>query len=236
VLKDITVSDLHIMSRAHNYRRWLFESVSGHLGRRVLEVGSGIGNYTEYLLNSEQVVCVEIHADAVAELSDRFDGHKNIHIHHGDAQDPAFLKLARFKCDSAICFNVLEHIPDDKLALTHMRKVLVPGGKALLIVPALQWVYGTIDRQLDHYRRYNKKSMRALVEGAGLEVESLRWMNLPGVAGWFLNNRILQRTEESPGQILFYDRFIVPWLRRFEQVIPPPVGLSLVCVARVPKA
>ena len=35
---DITVSDLEMMSKAYNYRRWLFEQVSPRLGRRVLEV------------------------------------------------------------------------------------------------------------------------------------------------------------------------------------------------------
>ena len=57
-------------------------------------------------------------------------------------------------------------------------------------------------------------------------------MNFPGILGWFMNNRILKRQEESAAQIKFYDRFIVPWLRRLESVVRPPIGLSLVCVAR----
>jgi len=233
VLKDITVSDLQIMNRATNYRRWLFDSVARHLGSRILEVGAGIGNYTEYVADAEQVVCVEIHGDAVDELRARFGERHNIHIHHGDILDQDCLELARFECDTAICFNVLEHVPDDRLALEHMRAILAPGARLLLIVPALQWIYGTVDRQLEHYRRYSRSGLRKVVSEAGFAVESLRWMNLPGVPGWFLNNRILKRTEESPSQILFFDRFIVPWLRRVERLLPPPLGLSLVCVASV---
>lgn len=50
-----------------------------------------------------------------------------------------------------------------------------------------------------------------------------------------INNRILRRTEESPSQIKFYDRFIVPLLRMIEKVLPPLVGLSLVCVCSCPR-
>jgi SAM-dependent methyltransferase len=233
-MSDITVSDLEIMSSAVNYRGWLFEQVAAYRGRRVLEVGAGIGNYTVFLADAEQVVSVDVHAGALAVLRGKYAGDPRVAIHQADIADPSCRALASYRCDSAICFNVLEHVEDHVGALRNVAAILVPGGRLLLIVPALPFIYGTVDRSLCHYRRYTPASLRAALGAAGYTVERLWWMNFPGIFGWFLNNRVLRRREESAAQIQFYDRFIVPWLRRVESVLRPPVGLSLVCVARTP--
>ena len=90
---DITVSDLDIMTGAINYRRWLFSQVSAYVGRRVFEIGAGVGNYTEFLLDSDCVVCLEIHSDATARLRERFSANSKIHIYQGDIADPALRAL-----------------------------------------------------------------------------------------------------------------------------------------------
>ncbi|MCL4395175.1 MAG: class I SAM-dependent methyltransferase [Chloroflexi bacterium] len=229
--RDITVSDLDIMNGAVNYRRWLFSQVSSFVGRRVFEIGSGIGNYTEFLLDRELVVCLEIHAAAAARLRARFADQPGIRIYDGDIADPRLRRLAEHRCDTAICFNVLEHVADDVGALENIAAILVPGGRVLLIVPAVPAIMGTVDESLGHYRRYTPRTLRAVFRAANYQVESLRYMNLPGILGWWLNNRVLHRVEESAHQIRFYDRAIVPWVAAVERVLPPQIGLSLVCIA-----
>lgn len=231
-MHDITVSDLDIMNGAINYRRWLFGQVSAYLGRRVFEIGAGIGNYTEFLLDRDCVVCLEIHADATAHLRERFAANPKIHIYQGDIADPSLRSLAEHRCDTAICFNVLEHVQDDVAALENIAHILAPGGRVLLIVPAIPAIMGTVDQSLGHYRRYTRTSLRSAFAAAGYTIERLWYMNFPGILGWLLNNRIIKRTEESPSQIIFYDKAIVPWVSAVERVIRPPLGLSLVCVAR----
>jgi SAM-dependent methyltransferase len=233
-MSDITVSDLEMMSSAVNYRRWLFDQVAAYRGRRVLEVGAGIGNYTDFLADAEQVVSIDIHAGALEVLRGKYAGDPRVAIHQADIADPACRSLASYGCDSAICFNVLEHVEDHVGALRNVASILVPGGRLLLIVPALPFIYGTVDRSLCHYRRYTPASLRSALGAAGYAAERVWWMNFPGIFGWFLNNRILKRREESAAQIRFYDRCIVPWLRRVESLVRPPVGLSLVCSARTP--
>jgi SAM-dependent methyltransferase len=235
-MPDITVSDLEIMSKAVRYRRWLFEQVAGWVGSRVLEIGAGIGNYTEFLTGAKRIVCLDVHADALGVLRRRFGDDPRVVLHQGDVSSPDCRALAEHRCDSAICFNVLEHVEDDAGALENVRRILLPGSPLLLIVPALPAIFGTVDRALGHHRRYAPRSLRALLAAAGYQVERMRWMNLPGVLGWYLNNRVWKRTEESPKQITFFDRYFVPWLRLVEKVVPPPVGLSLVCVCRTPAA
>jgi len=229
---DITVSDLQIMSQAGHYRRWLFDQVADHVGQRVLEVGAGIGNYTELLTAAERVVCLDIHGEALDVLAQRFGGDPRFVLYRGDIADADCRTLVEHRCDSAICFNVLEHVGDQMAALANIAHILVPGGRLLLIVPALPGIFGTVDRALGHYRRYTARSLRSAVVAAGYAIDRMKWLNFPGIFGWYLNNRLLKRTEESPGQIHFYDRFIVPWLRYVERVLPPPVGLSLICSCR----
>ena len=231
---DITVSDQLIMDGAVNYRRWLFEQVEPFLGRRIFEIGAGIGAFTEVLLDRELVVCLEIHQQAVAELGRRVGDQANVVIRQGDIADPAVCSLAAYDCDTAVGVNVLEHVADEEAALANIEGVIAPGGRLVLIVPALPSIMGSVDRALGHHRRYSAGRLRALLTGRGYVIERLYHLNLIGIMGWFWNNRVIKRGAESPGQIGFFDRLIVPWLSRMERLTPPPVGLSLVCVARLP--
>lgn len=229
---DITVSDLKIMKGARNYRRWLFEQAQPHLGKTVLEVGAGIGNYTEFMIDRERVACVEIHHDATVHLRERFADLPHVTIYKGDIADPDFDSLIVDQYDSVLCFNVLEHIEDEMAALANMKNSLVEGGNLLLIVPAVPQVMGTVDESLGHYRRYTRKTLVDVIGRAGFLAQKTYYLNSLGLIGWFWNNKITRRTEESKSQIHFYSRFVVPLLSVVEAVITPPVGLSLVCLAR----
>jgi SAM-dependent methyltransferase len=229
---DATVLDLEMMSGAANYQRWLLEQVSGEMGRRILEVGAGIGNYTRYLLGAELVVCVEPHAAAAARLQETYRQSQNVLIVQNDICDPALAGLAAHGCDTAICFNVLEHIDDDVAALANIARILVPGGRLLLIVPALPMIFGSIDRTVGHYRRYLPATLGRVLGATGYRVERMGWMNFFGILPWWVNNRLLRRTEESSAQIRVYDRYVVPCIRWLERRVRPPLGLSLVAVAR----
>jgi predicted trehalose synthase len=55
-------------------------------------------------------------------------------------------------------------------------------------------------------------------------------MNTVGFFGWWVNARILRRTEQSETQIRVFDRYIVPLMRRVETALPPPFGQSLFVV------
>jgi hypothetical protein len=91
-------------------------------------------------------------------------------------------------------------------------------------------LYGEHDRADHHFRRYTKRSLRETVAPLSLEIESARYMNLPGFFAWLLLVRLMRRqlNEETIG---FYDR-LVPLIRSVEQRIHPPFGQTLVAVLR----
>lgn len=222
------------MTKARRYFAWQSAVSKAALGRRVLEVGCGLGNFTEHLLDRELVVGIDIDARCIQLHRERFAGKDNVRQMVLDAQDPAFLDLRREGIDSIACLNVLEHIEDDTLTLSRFATVLPPRGRVVLLVPAFRALYGPIDANLGHYRRYTKRSLAATARAAGLQPKTLRFMNVVGFFGWWVNAKILRRQEQSGGQIEMFDRWIVPVQSVVERWLEPPVGQSIFAVLEKP--
>ena len=138
------------------------------------------------------------------------------------------------RADTIIAVNVLEHVEKDLEFLRAAHTGLVPGGKLLILVPALPAIFGSLDRAFDHYRRYTRPVLRSALVKAGFEIDDLYYLNGIGVAAWFVAGRVLGRTTLGRNQVRFYDRWVIPWLSRVEKIIHPPVGQSLFLIARRP--
>ena len=82
-----------------------------------------------------------------------------------------------------------------------MTAVLEPGGRLILIVPALARLYGTLDENLHHFRRYEKPELEQKIRDAGFVMEDCRFLNRPGILGWYVNGRILRRRVLPRGQL-----------------------------------
>jgi 2-polyprenyl-3-methyl-5-hydroxy-6-metoxy-1,4-benzoquinol methylase len=214
------------MARAVNYFAWQSRLVVPHLGRRVVEIGCGIGNFTAMLLDRDLVVAIDVQPACVQRLLERYPGRPNLHAFV--AEDLG--SLARFGPDSVVCLNVLEHIQDDRAALRQMASILSPGGVIVLLLPAFPVLYGPIDRNLGHYRRYTRTSLATLVGDCQLRLRRVHYMNTLGFFGWWINARVLRREAQSEAQIALFDRFAVPLMSRAEALLPPPFGQSLLAV------
>jgi len=222
------------MAQATNYFAWQGRLVAPELGQRVIEVGCGIGNFTRMLLDRETVVAVDVDPACVERLQQRYSNHPNLRASVCEPSSAAFADLARFHPDSCVCLNVLEHIADDGRALAAMASVLAPGGVIVLLVPAFQALYGPIDRNLCHYRRYNRNTLAELAHRTGLRTEKLHYLNVAGFFGWWMNAHVFRREAQSERQIRIFDRAIVPWMSRLEAIAPPRFGQSLFAVLRKP--
>ena len=233
-IKESAGLSLEIQSRlseVDRYNEWIFDQFRPYLGRRVLDVGCAIGNITQYLLDREFVCGIDVVEEFTTEIRKRFADRLNFRAALFDIADPAVVTaLASDNIDTIISVNVLEHVEDDGQALDNMNRILTPGGKLLLLVPALQWLYGTMDAADNHYRRYCKRLLRERITAAGFNVEKVYYMNLIGIAGWFLNGKILKNDLISTSHYSLYNR-IVPVISKVESLVHPPIGLSVVSVA-----
>lgn len=229
-LISYTLADQERMSRATNYFDWQADLVLPELGRRVIEIGCGMGNFTRLLLDRELVVALDCERECVEKIRTRFPALANLEAFTMDGADPRFRDLRRFAPDSCVCLNVLEHIENDQAALDNMSAVLPRGGKAILLVPAHMALFGPIDRHLGHFRRYTKTMLRDRAAEAGFAVQKLRYMNFVGFFGWWANARLFSREEQSEAQIELFDKRIVPVMRRLESIVAPPIGQSLLAI------
>jgi len=226
------------LSKLEPYNRWLVERFRGALGRRVLEIGAGFGNVTRHLVETETgvrrdlVVASDLDPVAIEYLKGTFRDAPGVRVaSYRFPLDPASAReLAGLAIDTIVCCNVLEHIEDDRATLSDFYDLLPEGGRLVLLVPALARLYGTLDEQLHHFRRYEKPEIEQKLSGAGLEIEDCRFLNRPGVFGWYLNGRILKRRVLPRGQLRLFT-LILPLLKR-EERSPPPYGMSLLAIAR----
>jgi len=228
--EDAGYATLRRVEVLRRYNGFLWDLMQPFVGRRVLEVGAGTGLLTRYLSARERVLATELDGEYVELLQRTFADSPNVEVRQLDLAHLAEDSVPQRSFDTVVCSNVLEHIEQDGAALAGIRDVLMPGGRVVLIVPALQSLYGSIDRAIHHHRRYSRDGLVRELERAGLAVEHVSYFNMLGVPGWFLNARILKR-RAVPGVQARINDWLVPWLR-LERRFGPPVGMSLLAVAR----
>jgi SAM-dependent methyltransferase len=223
-------TELDAMAQARNYCRWILGFFAPHLGNRVAEIGAGAGTFSQFLLSvdgSSELVLFEPGVNLFPLLQQQFEHNSRVRLHFGSF-DPSSLHEP---LDSVVMVNVLEHIRDDEALLPQIWQSLRPGGCLLLFVPALQWNYGSLDKAFEHHRRYSKIALKRKLEKAGFRVERARYVNFLGVASWFFAGRVLRQKTLNPRQVRWYDRWVIPWSFKLEQIWEPPVGQSLIAIA-----
>jgi SAM-dependent methyltransferase len=218
---------------ARNYRRYEHDVIAPHVGRSMLEVGSGLGDFSaQFLPRLERLVVSDNDPYCVEQLTKRYADDPSVDVL--ELALPAEIPLAQ-PVDTVVAMNVLEHIVDDVGALRCLARVTVPGGRIVLWVPGYQQLYGDFDRKVGHVRRYTPKTLGAAVEAAGLSVEVLKPINMLGGIAWWFAVRRAKVSYPNPKVVKVYDRLVVPTTRFIESIVRPPFGQTVLCVARVPE-
>lgn len=223
----VGASTLERMASAPAFNSWMYERISPWIGARVLEVGSGIGNISQFLATRELLVLTDTEQFYRDELQRRFGDLPHVEIL--ELSLPGVPEqIAQRKFDTIVCLNVLEHIDEDEDSLAALRRLLEPGGRLVLLVPALPVIYGTLDEALGHCRRYTPDLLRSRYATAGLVMRHMEYFNLAGVFGWLVTGRVLRRKMIPVGPLRLYDR-LVP-LFRLERFLPLRIGQSLIAI------
>ena len=227
--------DLQNLAQARRLGDWMFEQFPDFAGGEVVEVGAGIGTFSERLLaaGAESLLLVEPEPACAHELRSRYAADPRVEVAEEVLPESAALAARAGRADFVVCQNVLEHIEDEAGAVAAMAAALRPGGHMTLLVPAHPRLYNRLDRSYDHHRRYTRQRLAGLVDGAGLELDELYSFNLLGVPGWWL-----QGFRQSPGidtrSLRFYEALLRAW-KPIERRVRPPWGLSLIAQASRPR-
>jgi SAM-dependent methyltransferase len=235
---DYDGHDLEALADIPNYQRWILQHFGAHLRGRVLEIGAGIGTYAHlYLDNVDSAVLLEPAKNLTTQLTQSFRGSDKVRIVSRpltEACEDGYSELQAGSFDAILSINVLEHVDDDLGMLRTACELLRPGGTLLLFVPALGWLYGSLDRLVEHRRRYSLRQLRALLDSARFETFQMRYFDRLGVLPWFITGRILRQRRFSRGAAQVYDRVAVPLGATVERWITPPLGKNLLALARRP--
>jgi SAM-dependent methyltransferase len=229
-------SDLERLGTADRFFGWVLREFQPYLRGRVLEVGAGLGTITRKLVEADPAVTVV----ALEPAENLFDdlaavAAANKRIIASQLTSGEYLNNSAEQFDAVIYLNVLEHIEHDVDELKITGAALRPGGHLLVFGPGLQWLYSELDYNAGHYRRYTLQGLRKVVEAAGLEVVSLRYMDVVGVLPYYLVYRLLRSQAISGGSMWGYDRVLVPVSRAIQRIVRrPPLGKNVILIARKP--
>jgi len=221
---------LHSLSHARRFTEWQVAVLLPFMGSRILEIGSGIGNISRLLPKRDHLTVSDFNGEYLEILKSAFEGNELVSVANFDlTSDLNIEALRNEKPDTIVCLNVLEHIEDDEAALRRMRSILSPGGRLLLLVPQYKWLFGSYDRLLDHYRRYEKPDLKQKLESAGFRVCQLQGFNRASTPGWWWNAVVCKRKDMGRIQLKIFDT-LVPLLKVIDRGLPMP-GQSVIAVA-----
>ncbi len=226
---------LDSLSTIKNYYTWILQEFEPFLGRRILEIGAGIGTFSDTILSLEKVeklFLLEPTKELMNALEKTFSGNPKIVFIPSSVEDICPEHIRDMALDAVVFVNVLEHIGDDVNILKKFSKGMNPGSRILTFSPAFQLLYGHIDATAGHYRRYTKKSIKQKFEDAGLKVVCLRYFNLLGFFSWLLFVKVLGADDFNRGKLKLYNS-IIPFLQKMEKMISPPIGQSVIAVGEI---
>jgi SAM-dependent methyltransferase len=225
--------DLEAMSFAVNYHRWILSIFAPYLGARVVEVGAGTGSFSELLLEQrlESLSLVEPSTAMYQQLCLRMAESQNVKTYNDVFENVAERIRSTDRPDSIIYVNVLEHIADDVHELNVINKALATGGRIFIFVPALRWLHGSYDRQINHFRRYTRTELEKKCVAAGFKVIASRYFDLFGVLPWWVKYKVLQSNNMELGAVRFYDQRVVPVAKILESSVKPPIGKNVLLIA-----
>lgn len=221
---------LSTLSAADNFNQWMFDTLRPFIKGKIFEAGSGIGNISGLLLNMGQTVTLSDFSFPYRKLlQEKFGAHPHLAgVLDMDLEDERFdEKFAPYfgTYDTVIALNVIEHVKNDGSAVANCKKLLKEGGHFIMLVPAYQLLYNRFDKELGHYRRYNKKGMQRLV-GPHLSILQCHYFNLAGIMGWWVSGTILKNKTIPSSQMDVFNA-LVPLFKLMDSVVFRTVGLSV---------
>jgi SAM-dependent methyltransferase len=224
--------ELEAFSQASEWKDYFGAILRPYLGKRVLEVGAGIGSTTASLCHAGigSWLCLDPDPSHVRILESKIGAGALPHACRALCGTLEDLEPGRV-FDTILYIDVLEHIADDLKEIVRAAGHLDAGGCLAVLSPAHPWLTSDFDRAVGHHRRYTKASLAAL-RPEGFHLERMSYLDSAGVLLSLANRLLLNQSRPTPGQIMFWDRRVVPVSRRLDPWLRFSVGKSILAVWR----
>jgi SAM-dependent methyltransferase len=224
---------LEALAQAPRFNRWMFERLRPWTGRRIVELGSGSGNLSTFLVPLGPVLLSDPDPAHVRVLRSRWAGASSVAVERIDMTRAGDLeRVLAFGPDTVVFLNVLEHVADDLGALKLLHRHVPGACTVIALVPSGPRLFSAFDRALGHHRRYAKGALEETFRLAGFEVVHSEPFHKAGRLPWFIQMTLGGARSLPALELRLYDR-AVPLLRVLDRLLPGPV-LSTIVVARKP--
>ena len=182
---------LQAISKAGHFNKWVYSTIRPYLKSDILEIGSGIGNISAFIIQDSFYITLSDYNTEYCEfLKKKYQQHRNVReILSIDLQDTNFTKTYAFlrnKFNSIYLVNVIEHLRDDMIAIENCKFLLQDGGNLIVLAPSYPFLYSRLDKELGHFRRYTITGLQALFENQKLLVVHKQYFNFWGIIGWII--------------------------------------------------
>jgi SAM-dependent methyltransferase len=225
---------LQIISKADRFNRWMYNQFHSFLKGEVLEIGSGIGNISQFVVDAGfNITLSDYNPEYVDLLKKKFELKENvrdilsINLLHTEFEN-CYRKLEE-KFDCIFLLNVIEHLQNDSAAIKNCRFLLKPGGDLIILAPAYQWLYCKFDKELGHYRRYTLKSLSLQFQNNGIQIVNKKYFNFLGIAGWFVFGKIFGKKILGSNEMSAFNK-LVPFATMLDKLFLHKAGLSVIMI------
>ena len=177
---DYPGKELEIFDKAVLWRKYIYFLVKKYIKNDLLEVGAGIGSFTEnYKNNLKNITLTELDKQNIKRLKKRFKGSK-IKI------KAELTSKLNGKFNSILYMNVLEHIKNDKKEINISLSKLNKKGYLIILVPAHNELYTKFDKEIGHFRRYKVNFFKKL-KFKDAKIVKLQYLDCLGYFLYYLN-------------------------------------------------
>jgi SAM-dependent methyltransferase len=219
--------NLDLISHSQRFNNWLYEEILPGLYGDILEVGSGIGTFTDKLISSfptSNITLTDISLEYVKKLNNKYSGNTKISTYQLDLNNKMdYERIGYGNFDSIVAINVLEHVEKDEFALEQLYRMLKDKGTLILLVPCHGFLYNVIDKNVGHFRRYTKSDLGAKIRKTEFAIDRMFYFNALG-----LNGNLFKNSQVNGAGLEVLD-VLVPILKRTERITGKRVGLSIIC-------
>jgi SAM-dependent methyltransferase len=219
---------LEAMSQAVWYNDWIVSFIKKYLQGSILEVGFGLGNFTNKLSKFGGVWAIDLEQEYVKKMNGMKK--RNIVYGFGDIEKGKYF-FGRKVFETIICFNVLEHIGSDEKAIENIYNLNKNNGYFVSIVPAHKILYSKLDKEIGHFRRYGIAQYSKKLTDQGFKIIDVRYFNWWGFFGWLIFVKLMGKKQMPLTPVKIFDKLgsVFLWL---EKIIKPPFGLSVLAIAK----
>ena len=217
--------ELEIFDKAHFWRNYTYLLVKKFIGKKILEVGAGIGSFTKiYIKEKSDITLSEIDSFNYETLKKKFNSQKNVKVEN------KLIQQFNETFDTIFYISVLEHIENDKKEITDAIEKLDDKGHLIICVPAHNYMYSNFDKEIGHFRRYEMNFFDTLnLKNANIKTSF--FIDSFGHLLYFLN-KLLFSKEVYPSKlkVFIWDKIFIPTTYIIDFLSFYKFGKNILCI------